>query len=65
LDWKQLHEIQARVARLTTEEKLDLIDRFAANLRRHQFTNRSAWERQMAATASAPAIREELDVAGA
>jgi hypothetical protein len=48
MNWKVLRELQERAGQLSVEERLYLIERLAASLRREHFTDHEALERSMA-----------------
>jgi hypothetical protein len=62
MNFAELKELQDRAARLTPEERLYLIERLAASLRRDQFTDRANQDAGLAEMAADPGVQQELDL---
>lgn len=56
----ELHELQERIAKLTPEEQLYLVERVLAKIRDKHFTDHEALDRDMAEMAADPGMQRVL-----
>ncbi|HEY8504347.1 MAG TPA: hypothetical protein VIL46_07170 [Gemmataceae bacterium] len=62
MNYEEMAEIEQRVARLTVEDQLYLIERLLRNLRVEKFTDHAAMEKDLREMAEDPDVRRELEL---